>query len=154
MLKAMQPWLYAALLLGGANFAVASDVKPVSLNAGIHLIQAEVANTHATRMRGLMYRRTLEGNRGMVFVFPEEGRHCMWMRNTYVPLSVAFIDDRGAIVNIEDMVPHSEDQHCAARPVRYALEMSKGWFAARGLKSGMRVSGLEQLSAADQDDGQ
>ena len=150
MIKAMKSWLCAALLLSGANFATASDVKPISLNAGIHLIQAEVATTHATRMRGLMHRKTLDGNHGMVFVFPEEGRHCMWMRNTYVPLSVAFIDDRGAIVNIEDMVPQTEDQHCAAQPVRYALEMSKGWFAARGLKPGMRVSGLEQVPGAEE----
>jgi len=68
--------------------------------------------------------------------------HCMWMRNTLIPLSVAFIDDDGSIVNIEDMQPKTEISHCAARPVRYALEMDKGWFAQRGLKAGARISGL------------
>lgn len=141
-------WLGGLALWAGAGFASAAGMMAVDLNAGIHLIHAEVAHTDAARMRGLMGRRTLEGNRGMVFVFPDAGRHCMWMRNTYVPLSVAFLDEQGTIINIEDMTPQSEDLHCAARPVRFALEMSRGWFAARGLRAGTRLSGVERLPPA------
>ncbi|MGH8699219.1 MAG: DUF192 domain-containing protein, partial [Burkholderiales bacterium] len=73
--------------------------------------------------------------------------HCMWMRNTYVPLSVAFVDEAGVIVNIADMKPQTEDSHCAARPARYALEMSQGWFAAKGIKPGARLAGIEKAPA-------
>lgn len=141
-------WLSGLALWAGAGFASAAGMLTVDLNAGIHLIHAEVAHTDAARMRGLMGRRTLEGNRGMVFVFPEAGRHCMWMRNTYVPLSVAFLDERGTIVNIEDMAPQTEELHCAARPAHFALEMSRGWFATRGLHAGMQLSGVERLPPA------
>jgi hypothetical protein len=66
----------------------------------------------------------------------------MWMKNTLVALSVAFLDDGGEIINIADMTPHSEQAHCATRPARYALEMNRGWFAARGIKPGMRLGGI------------
>lgn len=139
----------AALLLGVWQAAVASEMPVVELSAGVHRIQAEVAHTHQARTKGLMYRRSMPSNQGMMFVWPQEGRHCMWMRNTYLPLSVAFIDDQGRIVNVSDMAPRSEDLHCAAQPVRYALEMNQGWFAARRLERGARIAGLEKLPAAE-----
>jgi uncharacterized membrane protein (UPF0127 family) len=114
------------------------------LNAGIHLIQAEVANTFDTRMTGLMHRKKLGANTGMLFVFPDVARHCMWMKNTFVPLSVAFIDERGVILNIADMQPQTEDSHCATAPARFALEMNQGWFAAKGVKPGAKISGIEK----------
>ena len=114
----------------------------VQLNAGMHLIRAEVVSDPATRAQGLMHRKSLAQNTGMLFVFDERAPHCMWMKNTLIPLSVAFIDERGAIVNIADMEPHSEASHCAAQPVRYALEMNRGWFAARGVKPGTRLGGI------------
>jgi len=83
---------------------------------------------------------------GMVFVFEENAAHCMWMKNTLMPLSVAFIDEAGVIINIADMQPHSEESHCAAKPARYALEMNKGWFAQRGIKPGAKLGGLEKIS--------
>ena len=89
-----------------------------------------------------MHRKSLAQNAGMLFIFDEQAPHCMWMKNTLIPLSVAFIDDNGAIVNIADMEPHSEASHCATRPVRYALEMNRGWFAARGVKPGSRLGGI------------
>jgi hypothetical protein len=89
-----------------------------------------------------MYRKSLAQNAGMLFVFEDSATHCMWMKNTYVPLSVAFLDERGTILNIADMTPHSEDSHCAAKPARYALEMSRGWFAERGIKPGSRLRGI------------
>src|SRR5690606_36326389 len=124
---------WGVFLLGALQGGVAAEMPMVDLSAGVHHIQAEVAHTHQARSKGLMQRRSMPGNHGMVFVWPEEGRHCMWMRNTYLPLSVAFIDDGGRIVNIADMTPRTDDVHCAAQPVRYALEMNQGWFATRRL---------------------
>jgi len=99
----------------------------------------------STRSRGLMFRKSLAPNAGMVFVFDEASQHCMWMKNTYLPLSVAFLDDSGTIINIEDMAPQTEDTHCAQRPARYALEMERGWFASRGIKPGTKLGGIEKL---------
>jgi uncharacterized membrane protein (UPF0127 family) len=128
--------------------AAAQDKLPtLALSAGIHVIQAEVANTFPSRAQGLMFRKSLAANQGMLFVFPDSGPQCMWMRNTYVPLSVAFIDDAGVILNIADMKPQTEDSHCAAKPARYALEMNHGWFAAKGVKPGARIAGIEKAPA-------
>ena len=134
--------LAACLLAAPARAQLAS----VELSAGMHLIRAEVADSMATRMQGLMHRKSLAQNAGMVFVFEEAAAHCMWMKNTLMPLSVAFLDDAGAIINIADMQPHSEQSRCASRPARYALEMNKGWFAQRGIKPGVKLRGLEKLS--------
>jgi hypothetical protein len=141
---AIAAWALAALLAALApSPAQAQPALPtVKLNFGIHLVTAELADNDASRMRGLMFRERLAPNNGMLFVFEARAVHCMWMRNTLIPLSVAFIDDDGSIVNIEDMQPKTEVSHCAARPVRYALEMDKGWFAQRGLKAGAKMSGL------------
>jgi hypothetical protein len=128
--------------------AVYAQMPRIQLNAGIHVIQAEVAYTPESRMQGLMYRKTLGASDGMLFVFDEPQRQCMWMRNTYVPLSVAFIDAKGVILNVEDMAPLTEDSHCAAGPAKFALEMNKGWFASRGLKAGARLGGIEKAPPA------
>ena len=121
-------------------------LRTVELGAGMHVIRAEVADAFASRMQGLMQRTSLPPNGGMLFAFDEDATHCMWMKNTLIPLSVAFLDERGAIINIADMQPHSEQSHCAARPARYALEMNKGWFAQRGIKPGAKLRGLEKLA--------
>ena len=152
-------WLLAAaLLLCGATPATAqndpANTRPqtlpsVELQAGIHLIRAEVAADFATRARGLMYRDALAPNHGVIFVFEERSRQCFWMRNTRIPLSAAFIDDAGRIVNIADMQPFSDDSHCSAKPVRYVLEMEQGWFARRGLKEGSRLSGPRGMFQPD-----
>jgi hypothetical protein len=122
--------------------AARAQLPVIQLQAGMHLVRAEVADTFTSRMQGLMHRKSLAQNAGMLFVFEESATHCMWMKNTYVPLSVAFLDERGAILNIADMTPHSEESHCAAKPARYALEMSRGWFAERGIKPGTRLRGI------------
>lgn len=134
--------LLAAAVAGGSATAQTSALPTTQLTAGIHLITAEVAATDATRMRGLMFRQALAANHGMLFVFDHKTIHCMWMRNTLIPLSVAFIEDDGTIVNILDMKPHDENRHCAAKPVRYALEMSQGWFASRGIGPGSKLGRL------------
>jgi len=133
------------LLMLAALPAYAQTLPVVQLSAGMHLIRAEVAADMATRSRGLMFRKSLAQNAGLVFVFDEASQHCMWMKNTLIPLSVAFLDDNGTIINIENMAPQTEDTHCAARPARYALEMDRGWFAARGIKPGTKLGGMEKL---------
>ena len=130
-----------ALLLAGSSGA---DMSRLDLAAGVHRIDAEVAADQSNRMQGLMQRRKMGANQGMLFVFPQVARHCMWMRNTFLPLSVAFLDGEGRILNIEDMQPHTEDNHCAAGEARFALEMNIGWFAAKGLKAGARIAGVER----------
>ncbi|MRD73685.1 DUF192 domain-containing protein [Rhodocyclus tenuis] len=135
-----------ALAFGLAS-AQAAEFPQIELSAGIHRIEAEVASDQATRMQGLMYRRTLATQQGMLFVFPQRARHCMWMRNTLLPLSVAFLDEEGRIINIEDMQPQTENNHCAAQPARFALEMNLGWFASRSLGPGMRIVGVERSPA-------
>ncbi|MFN0163595.1 MAG: DUF192 domain-containing protein [Burkholderiales bacterium] len=116
----------------------------VTLQSGMHLIKAEVAATFGTRMQGLMFREKMGASDGMLFVFPAPERQCMWMKNTILPLSVAFLADDGTILNIEDMKPHTEDAHCSARPARYALEMNQGWFKGKGIKAGAKITGLEK----------
>jgi uncharacterized protein len=127
--------------------ALAQELPVVQLKAGMHLIRAEVAADYATRGRGLMYRKSLPQNGGMLFIFEQPAIHCMWMKNTPLPLSVAFLDDQGEIINIADMQPHSEQTHCATRPALYALEMAQGWFAQRAVKPGAKLGGLEQAKA-------
>jgi uncharacterized membrane protein (UPF0127 family) len=135
--------LATLLVVVFAGAAGAQGALPTTkLTAGIHLITAEVAANDPARARGLMFRERLAPNHGMLFIFDGKQIHCMWMRNTLIPLSVAFIEDDGSIINIEDMEPKTEVSHCAKRPVRYALEMDKGWFAQRGIKAGSKLAGL------------
>lgn len=135
--------LFAGLLLSGV--VSAQNAMPVmELTAGFHRIEAEVAANDQNRQLGLMNRKSMAPQRGMLFVFPQANTHCMWMRNTLLPLSVAFLDEDGVIINIEDMLPQTENNHCARRPARYALEMNLGWFAQRGLKPGARLGGVEK----------
>jgi uncharacterized protein len=133
-------WIYALLL--AAAPALAQQLPVVQLNAGMHLIRAEVAADFPSRAQGLMYRSAMPSNAGMLFIFDEPATQCMWMKNTLIPLSVAFIDEHAAVINIEDMTPQTEDSHCARKPARYALEMNRGWFAARGIKPGSRIGGI------------
>jgi uncharacterized protein len=109
------------------------------IQAGMHLIRAEVASDVGTRAKGLMFREKLGTNEGMLFVFERKAQHCFWMRNTPLPLSIAFIEDDGSIVNIEDMAPKSDDSHCPLKGVRFALEMEKGWFDKKGIKAGSKL---------------
>jgi uncharacterized membrane protein (UPF0127 family) len=122
--------------------AGAQTLPTLPLSAGMHRIHAEVAADFGSRSRGLMFRESLAANAGMLFIFDEAQAHCMWMKNTLVPLSVAFLDERGVIINIAEMAPQTENSHCAAKPARYALEMNRGWFAARGIKPGAPIGGI------------
>lgn len=138
------------LLAAGSGSPHAQDRAPgssiaqprlpvVRIQAGIHVIKAERAATPREREIGLMGRERLGPNEGMLFVFETRGMHCFWMRNTPLPLSIAFLDDDGRIVHIAQMAPHSERSHCPVKPVRFALEMEQGWFARHGLATGARL---------------
>lgn len=131
----------AALLLAGA--AQAQDPLPMrTLTLGERTIQAEVADRPETRAMGLMDRQNLAPDHGMLFVFEQEGMPCFWMKNTPLPLDIAFIDQEGFIANIAAMQPFDLQSHCPVRPIRYALEMEQGWFAKADKQAGERVVGL------------
>ncbi|MBN8486508.1 MAG: DUF192 domain-containing protein [Burkholderiales bacterium] len=140
------PLRFWACLVLGTLVTAASAQQPqqlptVNLGAGMHNIVAQVARTEEQRATGLMYRRDMPSHEGMVFVFERPATQCFWMRNTLIPLSTAFVDDDGTIVNIEDMTPMTENSHCSRKPVRFVLEMNQGWFAKRGFKAGSRLRG-------------
>jgi len=134
--------LIAALLTALPPTQAQQKLPVTTLSAGIHLIQAEVAISDAERAQGLMFREKMGQNEGMVFRFNTPNQVCMWMKNTLLPLSVAFIDEAGSITNIEEMEPQTLDAHCASKPARYALEMNKGWFKKKNIKAGSKISGL------------
>lgn len=132
-----------ALLTGPAWSREAPQLQlpRVTLKAGMHLIQAQVAATPEQRSIGLMFREEMPGGEGMLFVFEQPAGQCFWMKNTLLPLTAAFVGDDGTIVNLVDMKPQNLDSHCSAGPVRYVLEMHQGWFAKRGIQAGFRLSG-------------
>jgi len=139
--------LLASMSVPAAAQARAQPALPtVKLTAGIHVITAEAATTNQSRTIGLMHRERLAPNHGMMFVFDDKAQQCFWMRNTIVPLTIAFIEDDGTILQLADMAPKSEVSHCSQRAVRYALEMEQGWFGKRGIAPGARISGLPALS--------
>ena len=117
------------------------NLPRTTLQAGMHLIQVQVAATPEQRATGLMFRTDMPPNEGMLFIFEQPAGQCFWMKNTLLPLTAAFVADDGTIVNLADMQPKSLDSHCSARPVRYVLEMHQGWFAKRGIRAGQRLGG-------------
>ena len=135
----------AAVLAAACCAAVAQQapqsLPTLRLNAGIHNIQAELAQTPEQRSVGLMHRPSMAAPHGMLFAFEQAATQCFWMKNTLLPLSIAFVADDGTVVNIADMAPQTTESHCSAQPVRYALEMNRGWFAKRGVKPGSRLNG-------------
>lgn len=135
--------LLASLSASGLTFAQQMQKFPViPLTAGIHVIKAEVAANDTERQQGLMFREKMGPNEGMVFLFERPADVCMWMKNTLIPLSVAFLDEKGKIINIEDMQPQTTESHCTKKPARYALEMNLGWFKQKNIKPGTSIEGL------------
>lgn len=124
------------------------DAATMRLAVGQQMIEVEVAATADKRAEGLMHRQSMPLDHGMLFAFPNSARFCMWMRNTLIPLSVAFLDEAGRILNIEDMLPQTDTPHCAVKNARYALEMNGGWFRRQGVGAGAKLKGLNgKLSA-------
>ena len=136
-------------LLGAAVVAACAEASDglMDLRAGSYRIEAEIANTPDARARGLMHRHALPRDRGMLFVYPQSRRHCMWMRNTPLALSVAFLDEDGDVLNVADMAPRSDARHCASAPARYALEMNAGWFQQHDIGAGTRIEIPVAISA-------
>ncbi|MGB4346656.1 MAG: DUF192 domain-containing protein [Burkholderiaceae bacterium] len=134
--------LLLALLFNLTQAGAQQRLPVTTLNIGIHLIQAEVAIRDDERAQGLMFRKNMGINEGMVFRFGSPNKVCMWMKNTLIPLSVAFIDEQGSIINIEDMQPETLEAHCSEKPARYALEMNRGWFKNKHIKPSSKVTGL------------
>lgn len=146
MHRATLPRCLAAVLVVLAHTGAQAQDAPqrlssIPLQAGMHMIKAEVARTDNERAIGLMHRREMPQHEGMLFVFEQPNVQCFWMKNTYLPLSVAYLADDGTVVNIVDMQPLSLESHCSAKPVRFVLEMNQGWFAKRGIKAGSKLSG-------------
>jgi uncharacterized protein len=137
--------LLTTVLAASSALSAAQDgpqkLPALRLNAGMHLIQAELAQTPDQRSTGLMFRKAMGANEGMLFVFEQASEQCFWMKNTLLPLSIAFLADDGSVVNLDDMKPLTLDGHCSKQPVRFVLEMNDGWFARRGIKAGSKIGG-------------
>ena len=107
-----------------------------------HEIRVEVADSPQERSQGLMFRDSMDPDRGMLFVYPDVRARSFWMENTTIPLSIAFIDEQGAIFRVRDMVPLDRGHTFSGLPARYALEMNRGWFAEHQVEPGALVEGL------------
>lgn len=128
-------------LLARAQEGPQLNLQRVKLTAGFYLIDAQVALTPEQRQIGLMFRKDMPQQEGMIFVFEQAAQQCFWMKNTLLPLTAAFVADDGTIVNLADMKPQTTDSHCSAEPVRHVLEMNQGWFAKKGIKAGSKLVG-------------
>src|SRR3954470_17273586 len=134
-------FFFAALAIA---FAARADATfgSAHLKVAGHPLKVEVAADEPALQQGLMFRKKLGAEEGMLFLFGERAYHSMWMKNTLIPLSVAFLDADGNILNILDMEPQTLDTHTSAGPAVYAIETNKGWFAAKKVKAGDKVTGL------------
>lgn len=141
----MRHLLLALTLVAASGAAIAqepqTDLPRVRLAAGMHQIDAQLALSADQRATGLMYRKQMPQQEGMLFVFEQPAVQCFWMKNTLLPLTAAFVADDGEIVNLADMKPQTTDSHCSTRPVRFVLEMNQGWFGKKGIKPGTRLAG-------------
>jgi hypothetical protein len=118
-----------------------TQLSRTTLNAGMHLLQVQLAQDFEQRQIGLMWRKEMPQNEGMLFIFEQPAVQCFWMRNTYLPLTAAFVADDGTIVNLADMKPMNDSSHCSNKPVRFVLEMNQGWFAKRNIQAGYKLTG-------------
>lgn len=142
----MKKWLLLGLgVLASGALGAQQAPRFLDLAIGMYRIRAEVAATEHERQVGLMNRSHLPAQAGMLFVFEKSAQHCFWMKNTLLPLSIAFLDSTGKIVDLADMKPQSEESHCPNRPIRYALEMNQGWFRSHGATVGAVVNGIPSL---------
>jgi len=125
-----------------------SGLDRQTLTVGDQEILVELATTHRSRQQGLMFRETLPADEGMLFVYPRPGPLSFWMKNTLIPLDIAYIDSDGTIVDIQSMEPLSTDSYPAPVSIPYALEMNQGWFRAQEIQEGDQVQDLPPLSIA------
>lgn len=146
--RRLGPCRPGALLLATLVAVPAWAAQGVELRIGGQRLTVEVAATPAQRAQGLMGRPPLAAREGMLFVFAGDDERCLWMRDTPSALAAAFIDASGRILNTVEMQPQTDTRHCSRAPARYALEAQAGWFAARGIKPGESVQGLEVVAPA------
>lgn len=142
--------VYSILALGGmwaivANSENGSPLERIALKVGNRSIQVEVAREDADIRRGLMHRQALPANSGMLFIFQKPKQHCFWMKDTTIPLSVAFLDDQGRVINVSDMAPLRTEKHCAVRFARFAIEVNQGLFQVAAVTTGTQITGLPEL---------
>ena len=139
--------ILGCLLVAVMSFSASAQSAPqtnlarANLTAGMHLIQVQLAQNFEQRQIGLMWRKEMPQNEGMLFIFEQPAEQCFWMRNTLLPLTAAFVADDGIIVNLVDMKPMSDDSHCSKKPVRFVLEMNHAWFAKRNIQAGFKLTG-------------
>jgi uncharacterized membrane protein (UPF0127 family) len=136
------PYILSLCLLAACQQRSNQTFSTTQLSVGAHQVIAEVAESEAQQRQGLMWRTSLAPNQGMLFKFPYVDKSCFWMKNTLLPLSVAFIGEQGQVLHLAEMQPKSEMLHCSPVPVKYGLEMNTGWFAKNGIKIGTQVQGL------------
>tara|TARA_Y100001936_G_scaffold200619_1_gene202515 strand:+ start:24138 stop:24572 length:435 start_codon:yes stop_codon:yes gene_type:complete len=137
------------ILFSFLSLSANGEMPIIQLEVSGYNISAEVAYKKEYRIKGLMYRNTVDKNSGMLFVFPKVDYHSMWMVNTYIPLSIAFLDQEGIIINIIDMLPHTRTKNSATSKAKYALEMNLGWFSSRNIQPGKRITGLRNAPKAE-----
>lgn len=143
-MKTLRHFAYACVLISAsalAQPAPQADLPRTTLSLGIHQLQVQVAQTPDQHATGLMFRTEMPQQEGMLFVFKTPSQQCFWMKNTLIPLTAAFVDDDGTIVNLEDMQPQTTQSHCSRKPVRFVLEVNKGWFNKKGLGAGAKLQG-------------
>lgn len=133
-------WMAPACAQNAVAETAQMHLPRTQLRAGKARMDVQVASTAHQLQTGLMHRREMPADEGMLFVFPQAAMQCFWMKNTHLPLTAAFVAADGTIVNLADMQPFSEQNHCSARPVPYVLEMHQGWFKRKGIRPGMRIS--------------
>ena len=138
----------SGLLPASSLAQVNKDLPVIDLTIKTAKLKAEVAADANTRTIGLMNRFSLKPDQGMIFVFAQSEQLGFWMRNTFVPLSIAYIDNKGVILNIVDMKPQDEASHPSNGPAMFALEMKQGWFKERGIVAGDKVNGLDKAGRA------
>ena len=126
----------ACLATVNAQSVAQPTLITTKIQVGMHVITAELAATSSERQMGLMHRTKLGPNRGMLFAFEQADKHCFWMRNTPLALTIAWLDSTGKVVSLADMQPKNDDSHCPTEPAVYALEMEQGWFKQRNIKVG------------------
>jgi uncharacterized membrane protein (UPF0127 family) len=117
------------------------NLPRVWLTVGEHKIQVYVARSQEERALGLMFRRDMPADEGMLFMSDESAVQKFWMKDTPLPLSIAFLDDDGTILKISDLEPHDLEGESSEHPVRFVLEVNQGWFADRGIAAGARLTG-------------
>jgi len=136
---------FAGLSLAVCGMAQAQNPQTAlprtALSVGMYRIDAQVATTKEQHATGLMFRTEMPQQEGMLFVFEQATQQCFWMKNTLIPLSVAFVADDGTLVNLDEMKAQTLNAHCSEKPVRYVLEMNAGWFSKKGIKPGIKLQG-------------